>query len=322
MIIVTGANGFIGSAFIWELNRAGTHNILAVDSISASDRPGLLKNARINKFILKDQIWHFLKSDDARSVKYIVHMGACSTTTEMDVEFLRENNTEYTQRLWQWCTENRIPLIFASSGAIYGDGLQGFSDERDPRNFTALNPYGHSKLVVDQWVLQQTQTPPLWYALRFFNVYGPNEYHKGEMASVVFKAAGQIRETLELKLFKSHNPKFEDGKQMRDFVYIKDITRWMLELTNKNIKSGIYNMGSGTARTWLDLAQSTFSSMKIPMKIRWIDIPENLRPRYQYYTEANITKLLNNGLSRPEWSLEKGIEDYVQNYLLKSYSHL
>jgi ADP-L-glycero-D-manno-heptose 6-epimerase len=313
MIIVTGANGFIGSAFIWELNRSGEENIVAVDSISLEERPGLLKNKKIKKFLLKDEIWHFLKTN---SVRFIVHMGACSATTEMDVAFLKENNTDYTKRLWNWCTENQVPFIFASSGAIYGDGQKGFSDESSPREFTALNPYGESKLEVDRWVLTQTEAPPRWYGLRFFNVYGPNEYHKGEMSSVVFKAVGQIRETSELKLFKSHNPKYEDGKQMRDFVYVKDITRWMLELMNQSIKSGIYNMGNGVARTWLDLASATFSSMKAAFKIRWIEIPENLRQRYQYYTEANISKLVSAGLSKPEWPLEKGVPDYVQNYLL------
>jgi ADP-L-glycero-D-manno-heptose 6-epimerase len=313
MIIVTGANGFIGSAFIWELNRSGEEDIVAVDSISIQERPDLLKNKKIKKFLLKDEIWHFL---DANPIRFIVHMGACSATTEMDVEFLKENNTDYTKRLWQWCTEHQVPFIFASSGAIYGDGQKGFSDETSPTTFTALNPYGESKLEVDRWVLTETKTPPRWYALRFFNVYGPNEYHKGEMSSVVFKAVGQIRESAELKLFKSHNPKYEDGKQMRDFVYVKDITRWMLELMNQSIKSGIYNMGNGVARTWLDLASATFNAMKAPVKIRWMDIPDNLRPRYQYYTEANISKLISAGLSKPEWPLEKGVPDYVQNYLL------
>ena len=317
MIIVTGANGFIGSAFIWELNRAGEHDVIAVDTIAPKERSALLQAKKIKKFLLKDEIWQFLKSADPKTIRAVVHMGACSSTTEMNEAFLKENNTEYTQKLWAWCTDNQIPYIFASSGAIYGDGSQGFSDETDPLLFTALNPYGVSKLLVDRWVLTQTQAPPRWYALRFFNVYGPNEYFKGDMASVVFKAVGQIRETSELKLFKSHNPKYQDGRQMRDFVYVKDITRWMLELLNQKIQSGIYNMGIGSARTWLDLASCTFQSMNVPMKIRWIEIPENLRARYQYYTEANMTKFFKSGLSKPEWPLEKGVADYVENYLMK-----
>lgn len=315
MIIVTGANGFIGSAFIWELNRSGETSIIAVDSIGPDERGQLLESKKIKKFLLKDEIWHFL--NEAKGVKAIVHMGACSSTTELDEAFLKENNTEYTQRLWTWCTENSVPFIFASSGAVYGDGAKGFSDETDSNELTALNPYGFSKLAVDRWVLTQTKTPPKWYALRFFNVYGPNEYFKEDMASVVFKAAGQIRESSELKLFKSHDAHYEDGKQMRDFVYVKDITRWMLELLNKNFSSGIYNMGNGIARTWLDLAACTFKSLKVPMKIHWIEIPEGLRARYQYYTEASMTKLLGNGLSKPEWPLEKGVADYVENYLMK-----
>ncbi len=317
MIIVTGANGFIGSAFIWELNRSGESDILAVDSIGLSERSQLLASKKIKKFLLKDEIWQFLKSPEAASVMAIVHMGACSSTTELNETFLKENNTEYTKLLWAWCAEHSVPYIFASSGAVYGDGAKGFSDQTDPNEFTALNPYGFSKLAVDRWVLTQSKAPPKWYALRFFNVYGPNEYFKGDMASVVFKAAGQILDTSELKLFKSHDAKYEDGKQMRDFVYVKDITRWMLELLDKKIPSGIYNMGNGVARTWLDLANCTFKSMKVPMKICWIEIPETLRARYQYYTEANMTKMVSSGLSEPQWPLEQGVADYVENYLMK-----
>ena len=316
MIIVTGANGFIGSAFIWELNRSGEENLIAVDSVDLSERTDLLKNKRIKKFIKRDEIWHLLNSPEAQQIRFIVHMGACSSTTEMNLEFLKENNTDYTKRLWEWCSQNQVPLIFASSGAIYGDGLNGFSDQSDPNVFTALNPYGESKLAVDRWVVQQTQAPPRWYGLRFFNVYGPNEYHKGDMSSVVFKAVGQIQQNSELKLFKSHNAKYQDGKQMRDFVYVKDITRWMLELMNNKIASGIYNMGNGVARTWLDLADATFKAMNVPVHIHWIEVPENLRARYQYFTEANMDKLLAAGLSKPQWPLEKGIADYVKNYLL------
>ncbi len=317
MVVVTGANGFIGSALIWELNRSGETNIIAVDSVSLTERPTLLAQKKIQRFLLKDEIWHFLESSEAKSVRAIIHMGACSSTTEMNEAFLKENNTDYTKKLWSWCASQSIPYIFASSGAIYGDGSKGFSDETPPQNFTALNPYGHSKLVVDQWVLEQSHTPPKWFALRFFNVYGPNEYFKGDMASVVFKAAGQIRETSELKLFKSQNPQFADGKQMRDFVYVKDITRWTLELLNNDIPSGIYNMGFGVARTWLDLAKLTFAAMKSPMKICWIEIPEALRARYQYFTEATMAKLFKAGLSKPQWPIEAGVTDYVENYLEK-----
>ena len=317
MVVVTGANGFIGSALIWELNRSGETNIIAVDSVSLTERPTLLAQKKIQRFLLKDEIWHFLESSEAKSVRAVIHMGACSSTTEMNEAFLKENNTDYTKKLWSWCASQSIPYIFASSGAIYGDGSKGFSDETPAQNFTALNPYGHSKLVVDQWVLEQRSVPPKWFALRFFNVYGPNEYFKGDMASVVFKAAGQIRETSELKLFKSQNPQFADGKQMRDFVYVKDITRWILELLNNDIPSGIYNMGFGVARTWLDLAKLTFAAMKSPVKICWIEIPEALRARYQYFTEASMTKLFKAGLSKPQWPIEAGVTDYVENYLEK-----
>lgn len=322
MIIITGANGFIGSAFIWQLNQAQITDIIAVDTISLKERSSLLANKKISKFLQKDEIWSFLDSKESKSVKAIVHMGACSSTTELNIEFLKENNTIYTERLWSWCTDHNVPFIFASSGAVYGDGSNGFSDEMDPNKLSALNPYGNSKLVVDQWVLKQTKTPPKWHALRFFNVYGPNEYFKNDMASVVFKAFNQITDSSKLKLFKSHNPDYQDGKQMRDFVYVKDITRWMLELLQKDIKSGIYNMGFGEARTWLDLAKQSFSSMNKKMEIDWIEIPLEMRPRYQYYTEANIQKLKKAGLSDPQWPLEKGVDDYITNYLLKSQSIL
>jgi ADP-L-glycero-D-manno-heptose 6-epimerase len=248
-------------------------------------------------------------------------MGACSATTELNVEFLNENNVEYTRRLWDWCAGNSKHFIYASSAAVYGAGEKGFDDATPPAEFKALNPYGESKATFDRWAVQQVKTPPLWVGLRFFNVYGPNEYHKGSMASVVFKAFGEIRDTAQLKLFKSHNPKYADGKQLRDFVYIKDITRWTLELMTKpKMKSGIYNMGFGVARSWLDLASATFKSVEKPLKIDWIEIPEGIRDRYQYFTEAKIDRLMALGLSKPQWPLERGVEDYVSNYLKKGAS--
>lgn len=320
MIIVTGANGFIGSALVWELNQAGREDIVCVDTIGLKERPELLRNRRYQSFLSKDEIWKFLKRPETiATTEAIFHMGACSSTTELNVEFLNENNVEYTRRLWNWCTEHRKTYIYASSGAVYGDGSQGFDDSAPPKIFKPLNPYGESKAAFDRWAVEQTQTPPSWFGLRFFNVFGPNEYHKGDMSSVVFKAFGQIRSTQQLKLFRSHHPDYEDGKQMRDFVYVKDITRWILELMNKKgVQSGIYNMGNGQARTWLDLATAVFKNMSMPMKIEWMDIPVEMRPRYQYFTEAKIDRLLKQGLTPPQWPLEKGVEDYVRNYLMKS----
>jgi ADP-L-glycero-D-manno-heptose 6-epimerase len=319
MIIVTGANGFIGSALVWELNQAGRKDIVCVDTVSPAERPEPLRNLSYTRFFKKDEIWAFLETHEARKhVEAILHMGACSSTTELDVDFLNENNVEYTRRLWEWCAGNSKTYIYASSAAVYGDGEKGFDDATPPAEFKPLNPYGESKAAFDRWAVQQTKTPPLWVGLRFFNVYGPNEYHKGSMSSVVFKAFNEIGSTGQLKLFKSHNPKYEDGKQLRDFVYVKDITRWILEIMTKSgMKSGIYNMGFGEARTWLDLAGATFKAVAKPMKIDWIEIPEVLRARYQYYTQAKIDRLLALGLSKPQWPLERGVEDYVTNYLKK-----
>jgi ADP-L-glycero-D-manno-heptose 6-epimerase len=318
MIIVTGANGFIGSALVWDLNQAGREDLVCVDTVSLQQRPDLLGKRRYRKFLGKDEIWSFLDSAEAVStVEAILHMGACSSTTETDVEFLNENNVEYTRRLWQWCTRHQKTFIYASSAAVYGDGQESFDDAKPSRVFKPLNPYGESKAAFDRWVETQTDSPPLWLGLRFFNVFGPNEYHKDFMSSVVFKAFHQIRETGSLNLFRSHHPDFEDGKQMRDFVYVKDVSRWILELMGSpaGLRSGIYNMGYGQARTWLDLASAVFSSMSQPMKINWIDIPVEMRPRYQYFTEAKMDRLLALGVSKPQWPLEAAIRDYVQQYL-------
>lgn len=323
MIIVTGANGFIGSVLVWELNSHGIKDIVCVDSVPLSERSDLLRKRQYTKFLSRDELWPYLDSEEAKSdVTWILHMGACSSTTELNVEFLRENNTLYTERIWKWCLKNKKSYVYASSGAVYGDGNEGFDDGSDPSIFKPLNPYGESKAAFDRWAIKQTETPPHWYGLRFFNVYGPNEYHKGDMSSVVFKAFNQIGATGTLKLFRSHNPEYADGKQKRDFVYVKDVSRWIWELMQKTPKSGIYNMGYGEARTWLDLANATFTNMDKPVKIEWMDIPVEMRPRYQYFTEAKMNRLFSLGLSKPQWPIEKGIADYVKNHLSQKDPHL
>ena len=331
MIIVTGATGFIGSAMVWQLNNRGFSSILAVDTVPPSVRPGPLSNRRFDSFIGKDDLWTHLKNEKTKaSVTAVVHMGACSSTTELDTAFLKENNFLYTKRLWHWCAENQKPFIYASSGAVYGDGEQGFDDGSPSTIFKPLNPYGESKSMFDRWVENEilttsALTPPSWYGLRFFNVFGPNEYLKGDMASVVFKAFHQIRNTGRLKLFKSHRADYKDGEQLRDFVYVKDIVRWMDELVLRATgqstsglgpaQSGIYNMGFGKARSWNDLAAATFRGLQKPVAIDYIDIPVDMRPRYQYYTQANMTRLTGLKLSRPEWPLEKAVQDYVATHL-------
>ncbi|WP_374031360.1 ADP-glyceromanno-heptose 6-epimerase [Bdellovibrio bacteriovorus] len=244
-------------------------------------------------------------------------MGACSSTTETNKEFLWENNTYYTQRIFEWCAEHGKSMIYASSAATYGAGELGFDDTTDPEKLRPLNLYGESKVLFDRWAVKQTKTPPHWYGLKFFNVFGPNEYHKGAMSSVAFKAYNQIKDTGALGLFKSADPNYKDGEFMRDFVYVKDVTGWMAELMDKKPKNGVYNMGFGKPRTWLDLASGVFKAMGKDMKINWLEMPENIRGQYQYFTEAKTDKWLAAGMSPAKWPLEKAVADYIQNYLSK-----
>ena len=312
MIVVTGATGFIGSAIVWELNQKGIKDIICVDTVPPQARPGILDKRDYHSFMDHNEFLSWLEAGPSEKIDWIIHMGACSSTTEMNVEFLRENNTLYTQKLFEYCRNNESRFIYASSGACYGDGTQGFDDQTDPEILSPLNPYGDSKVNFDRWVLKEKDFPPLWMGLRFFNVYGPNEYYKKDMSSVVFKAYRQIKVNGTLKLFKSHIPEYKDGEQLRDFVYVKDITSWIMEILEGKGFSGIFNMGFGKARTWKALASSVFENMNQEMKIDWIDIPEEMRPRYQYFTEAKMERFLSQGFSQPKWSLEDGIADYIQ----------
>lgn len=315
MIIVTGANGFIGSVAVWELNEKGLTDIVCVDSVDLKTR-NVLKHRKYSKFLLKDELWPFLETAEAKEkVTWVIHMGACSSTTETNKEFLWENNTYYTQRIFEWCAKNGKDLIYASSAATYGAGEQGFDDTTDPELLRPLNLYGESKVLFDRWALKQTETPNHWYGLKFFNVFGPNEYHKDAMSSVAFKAFHQIRDKGSLGLFKSANPDYKDGEFMRDFVYVKDVTGWMWELMEKKPKSGVYNIGFGTPRTWLDLANAVFTAVGKPLKIDWLEMPANIRSQYQYFTEAKTDKWTKAGMSAPKWGLEKAVDDYVKNYL-------
>lgn len=327
MVIVTGANGFIGSAIVWQLNQKGIPVLACVDTVSTTERPELLAKKKFSRFLLKDQIWNFLELPETiQNTTWVVHMGANSSTTETNWEHLYENNTMYTQRLFEWCAKHKKGFIYASSAATYGAGELGYSDETDSEKLKPLNLYGESKVLFDRWAIKHVNakdtTPPNWYGLKFFNVYGPNEYHKGPMSSVAFKAFHQIKDTGSLKLFNSYNPQYKDGEQMRDFVYVKDVTEWIVELMGQKPKSGIYNMGFGKARTWNDLASSVFSAMEKQKNIQYTDMPENIRGQYQYFTEANMNKWLAAGMSAPKWSIEKGVGDYVKNYLMQKDPYL
>lgn len=318
MFVVTGATGFIGSVMVWELNQQGVSDILISDLIPPERRQAMMAGLKYTQFVPAEELLTHLHSRK-EGFSAIFHMGACSSTTEMDVDYLKRINTDYTKSLWEFCRDKDIPFIYASSGAVYGDGKLGFSDEPPSRRYQPLNPYGWSKLNFDVWAELQSETPSHWFGLRFFNVYGPHEYFKDNMASLVFKATQQIKDTGRLKLFRSHHPDYADGEQKRDFVYVKDITQWMWQLyKTQPSPNGIYNMGFGKARTWLDLARNVFMQLNLPMQIDWIDIPENIRNQYQYFTEADDRRLISLGLSRPQWSLEKGVEDYLKNYLLQT----
>lgn len=317
MIIVTGAAGFIGSCFVSKLNNKGYKNIILVDDFSNPEKNKNLKNKVYSKKIDREEFFKWLKTNHNK-VEFIFHIGARTDTTEFNVAVFDKLNLNYSKSIWNACVEYDIPLIYASSAATYGLGEFGYDDDHKIiEKLKPLNPYGESKNDFDKWVLKQQKHPPFWTGLKFFNVYGPNEYHKERMASVIIHAFKQINETGKVKLFRSHNPDFEDGKQLRDFIYMKDVVDVMFFLKNHKKDSGIYNLGTGNARTFLDLAKATFNSMRIPENIEFIDTPVDIRDKYQYFTEANMNKLRSIGYSKPFYSLEAGIEEYVQEYLIR-----
>ncbi|MDE6983593.1 MAG: ADP-glyceromanno-heptose 6-epimerase [Lachnospiraceae bacterium] len=315
-VIVTGGAGFIGSCIVRALNDRGIDDIVVVDHIADTDKWMNLRNKRYTKYINRDEFLQQLPSW-AGTVSHVIHMGACSSTTERNFDFLYKNNLEYTQALWRFCVENQISFIYASSAATYGDGAQGFDDREDISRLRPLNGYGYSKQLFDLWAQKQVLRPKQSVGFKFFNVYGPNEYFKGSMASVIFHSFNKISETGEMGLFKSYRDGYADGGQLRDFVYVKDICKVILFMIDHPKVSGLFNLGTGTARSFYDLAAATFCAMGLKPNIRYIEMPETLRPRYQYYTQAAMDKLRSVGYEEPFTSLEDGARDYVCNYLAK-----
>lgn len=315
MIIVTGAAGFIGSCLVSKLNQENYFDIAVVDDFSHTEKNKNLQKKKYSHKIDRKDFFRFIDENE-KLIQFIFHIGARTDTTEFNKTIFDELNVNYTKEIWNRCVKFGIPLVYASSAATYGLGEYGYEDNHDVvYKLKPLNPYGESKNEFDKWALQQVKKPFFWAGLKFFNVYGPNEYHKGRMASVIFHAHKQINENGKMKLFRSHNPDYRDGEQLRDFVYVKDVVEVCMFLMKHRKDSGIYNLGSGKARTFLDLVKNTFKAMGKEEKIEFIDTPADIRDKYQYFTEANMNKLLSIGYNKPFHTLEEGVKDYVGNYL-------
>lgn len=316
MIVITGAAGFIGSYLLSYFNQEGEDQIIIVDDFSFPEKNKNLEGKSYEmKIERKEFISWFEKNYD--QVDFVFHIGARTDTTEFDKSIFDELNVAYTKEIWNICADKMIGLVYASSAATYGLGEHGYVDDHSIiEKLVPLNPYGDSKNDFDKWALAQTNQPPFWCGLKFFNIYGPNEFHKGRMASVIFHAFNQISETGAMKLFQSHNPDYKDGEQQRDFVYVHDLAKvcdWMAE---NQPESGLYNLGSGTARTFLDLVNASFKAMDKAPDISFIPTPEDIRDKYQYFTEADMTKLYKAGYPDEFSSLEEGVSDYVKSYLI------
>jgi len=314
-IVVTGAAGFIGSCLVGFLNSKGYDNIIITDDFSRSDKIPNLEGKKNIKKVERELFFSWL-AETSPDIDFIFHIGARTDTTEFDYSIHQHLNVDYSQKIWRYCTEKKIPLVYASSAATYGAGEFGYSDNHElPFKLQPLNPYGISKNEFDKWALLQDSAPPFWAGLKFFNVYGPNEYHKGRMASVIWHSFNQVKKDGRVKLFKSHRPDFKDGQQLRDFIYVKDVLEVCYWLMQNNPASGIYNLGTGQARAFEDLVKATFAGLDMPAKIDFIDMPGDIRDKYQYFTEADMSKLQHAGYHEPFYSLEKGVTDYVRHYL-------
>lgn len=318
MIVVTGGAGFIGSAIIWQLNQMGEEKIIIIDELGTDDKWKNLVGLKFLEFMNKDEFIKRIKEENVPfDMSNVIHMGACSSTTEKDADYLMANNHQFTVEICKYCLPRRARFIYASSAATYGDGRNGYADDGDNLNsLRPLNMYGYSKHLFDLWAKKNKITDKI-VGLKFFNVYGPNEYHKKDMRSLVHKAYYQIRDTGKVKLFKSYLSEYKDGEQKRDFIYIKDAVDIVLYFLNNHDKNGLFNVGSGNARSWNDLVKPIFSAMNKPVNIEYVDIPEDIRGKYQYFTQADLTKLRESGYNKPATSVEEGVEDYIKNYLMK-----
>jgi len=317
MIVVTGGAGFIGSAIIWRLNQLGEDRIIIIDELGKDDKWKNLVGLKFADFMNKKEFIKRVKEENVPfDMSSVIHMGACSATTEKDADYLMENNHQFTVELCKYCLPRRARFIYASSAATYGDGSAGYKDdENELETLKPLNMYGYSKHLFDLWA-KNNEIADKIVGLKFFNVYGPNEYHKEDMRSLVHKAYGQIKETGKIKLFKSYLPEYKDGEQKRDFIYIKDAVDLTIYFLQNHDKNGLFNAGSGNARSWNDLAAPIFKAMGKPVNIEYVDMPSELKGKYQYFTEADLTKLRAIGYDKKMTTVEEGVEDYVKNYLM------
>jgi len=315
--VVTGAAGFIGSDLVGYLNGRGYTDLILVDEFGDPAKEPNLAGKKFAEKVEREVFFDWLK-EHKPVLSFVFHIGARTDTTEFDYSVLERLNVEYSKKIWTFCTEHGVPLVYASSAATYGAGELGYDDSPDlPFELKPLNPYGISKNEFDKWALREKAAPPSWAGLKFFNVYGPNEYHKGRMASVIFHSFNQIRRDGAVRLFKSHRPDFEDGQQLRDFVYVRDVVKVCYWLMENRPASGIYNLGTGKARSFEDLVKATYGGLDLPPNIRYIDMPEDIRDKYQYFTEANMGKLRAAGYTDAFYTLEEGVDEYVRHYLAK-----
>ncbi len=318
MIVITGAAGFISSCLVAHLNELGYKELILVDDFSRPEKKANYENKTYKELVDRKEFGKWL-DENQRFTQMIIHLGARTDTTEFDKSIFDELNMDYSKMVWNKCVEYALPLIYASSAATYGLGEFGYEDNHEiPEKLKPLNPYGESKNDFDVWALKQEKKPFFWAGLKFFNVYGPNEFHKGRMASVIFHTYNQIQKTGAMNLFRSHVPDYKDGEQLRDFVYVKDVVKVITFLMEKRPESGLFNLGTGQARTFYDLAANTFKALDLEANIGFIDTPEDIRDKYQYFTEANMQKLINAGYDGGFMTLEEGVDDYVKNHLVGS----